>query len=523
MAEAGEGQLLTADQDVVIIGAGVAGLSAALHLAERGIAPLLLEADPRYPGGRLAGGEEVEVNGWRFRAEHGVHGLWSPYRNLQAMLARHNLRPVLVPALEESWYYQRRLEIKSAAVGSAIRHSWFPPPFHYLQLFLRWRFLAILTLDDWLFLFQVWSGLLLAVAIDPFAEDQPMEDIYLSDLVYYWPDPLRSFFISLARNGLTARPDEIPLSGFIAFLRFYTLLRRDAWEFGYLPENSGDTVIDPLVKKIESLGGRLRLGQRVAHLEQEGSGWRVHWLDSSQSGQALSCRAKSVILAVDARSAQAILNASRSGNAALGASYSYFPPSMETAVARFWFSRAPQPGPEAGVFSGEFVTDNFFWLHRLYDSYHQWHRATGGSALESHFYGPPELLANSDAFLLAYAQREVLSAFPELRGSVIHRTFQRNPPAHTLLSLGHADQHVGIETGWENLFCCGDWVRHPTPAFFLERACVTGIEAANALLKRRGLTPWPLIPYLPPETLARGIEWAMKAGRKLMRRKKETL
>jgi len=61
--------------------------------------------------GRLAGGDTIEFQQsgqtWRFRLEHGVHGFWSPYRNLQAMLARHNLRPVFVPAREEVWMYKR--------------------------------------------------------------------------------------------------------------------------------------------------------------------------------------------------------------------------------------------------------------------------------------------------------------------------------------------------------------------------------------------------------------------------------
>ena len=56
------------DQDrfpVVIVGAGLAGLTAGLVLAERGIQPLILEADTTWPGGRLAGGdpEAFEFNG----------------------------------------------------------------------------------------------------------------------------------------------------------------------------------------------------------------------------------------------------------------------------------------------------------------------------------------------------------------------------------------------------------------------------------------------------------------------------
>ena len=83
---------------VLIIGGGVAGLSAALHLAERGLHPLILEADEKFIGGRLAGGENIQIGDYTFRLEHGVHGIWSQYRNLQAMLARHSLRPVCVPA-----------------------------------------------------------------------------------------------------------------------------------------------------------------------------------------------------------------------------------------------------------------------------------------------------------------------------------------------------------------------------------------------------------------------------------------
>src|SRR5512134_197324 len=106
--------------DVMVIGGGIAGLSAGLHLAERGLQPLILEADEKFIGGRLAGGETIRVGSHSFRLEHGMHGVWSQYRNLQAMLARHNLRPVFVPAQEETWIHKDGTFIGRAAVGSAI-------------------------------------------------------------------------------------------------------------------------------------------------------------------------------------------------------------------------------------------------------------------------------------------------------------------------------------------------------------------------------------------------------------------
>jgi len=389
----------TGQEAVIVVGAGLAGLMAALHLAERGLAPLVLEADPAYVGGRVAGGEVVELNvagqHWRFRGDHGVHAVWSPYRNFQASLARHGLRPVLVPAQEEDWVYRRGGWLRRAPTGSAIRHSWIPAPFHYLNLFLHPRFLGMLTFDDLLGLLPVWGGLLWGLGVDPLAEGQPLEGLWLSDLVDGWSPALRALFIGLTRNGLSALPEEIPLSGFVAFLRFYTLLRRDAWAFGYLPADGGTCLAEPLAGRVRDLGGRIELGARVTRLERAGDGWRIV---VEQDGESVY-QARQAILAADAPNAAAILGASPA--LAAEATDLYWPRGMATAVVRLWFDRAPRKGSEAGVLSGDFVADNFFWLHRIQEPYVRWHRATGGSALELHVYGPPAVLAEPDAVLLA--------------------------------------------------------------------------------------------------------------------------
>src|SRR5512141_1916818 len=250
--------------DVIIIGGGIAGLSAALHLAERGLHALILEADEKFIGGRLAGGETVQIGNYSFRLEHGVHGIWSQYRNMQAMLARHNLRPVFVPAQEENWIYKTGKFVGMASVGSAIRRSFIPAPLHYLQLFLRGKFLWMLDIRDWASLFNVWAGLIMAVGIDPFGENQPMTGMTLGHMTRRWSPALKSFFLGLARNGLSSHPDEVSISGFIAFLRFYTLLRRDAWMFSYLPEEGGTSICEPLSARVCELGGEVRLGGRVS-------------------------------------------------------------------------------------------------------------------------------------------------------------------------------------------------------------------------------------------------------------------
>ena len=495
------------NSEIIIIGGGIAGLSAALHLAERGLKPLVLEADEKYLGGRLRGGEIIQIGEHSFRLEHGVHGIWSQYRNLQAMLARHSLRPVYVPAQEEQWIYRAGKRIWRIPVGSAIRRSIIPPPFHYLQLFFRPYFLFVLGLRELPALFNVWAGLSMAVGIDPIAEDQPMEGITLGDMTRKWSPALKSFFLGLARNGLSSHPDEVSISGFIAFLRFYTLMRRDAWMFSYLPDDGGTSICEPLGARIKQLGGEIRLGRRVTRIARDGDKWLV--TQESSSGEE-TLRAGQIILATNPKNSKQILRNS------FGPQIDdlFFPRALSNAIVRLWFDAKPRKMPEAGIFTGEFTLHNFFWLDRMYNPYRRWSRETGGSALEAHIYGPPETLAEPDAALLAKSIFEVQQTFPELRGHLIKQHLQRNAEVHTLPQVGAKEKYLGTVTPWENLFCAGDWVRHPMPSFFLERACATGIEAANAVLEKHGLEKWKLIEYLPAEPFVAWIEKLMVKGRK---------
>jgi carotenoid phi-ring synthase / carotenoid chi-ring synthase len=438
-----------------------------------------------------------------------VHGIWSSYRNLKSMLRRYDIVNQFTPATDEQWIYRIGDSIRRANIGSAIRNSLIPAPFHYIQLFLSPRFWGMLTLRDMLSIFNVWSVLSMALGIDPFVENQPMEGHTFGGALKKWGPAFRSLFFGLTRNGLATDPDQVPLAGFLAFLRFYTLMRRDAWSFEYLPNGSGE-VCEKLAAKILHLGGGIRFKSRVKRVEKA-EAWTVHW---EQDGTPGVDHAPFVILASDSPGAEAIIKSS------FPADNLFFPHGLGHAVIRLWFGKSPRSGPEAGMFSGDFVMHNFFWLERIYDSYKTWHTETGGACIEAHVYGPPSMLAQPDAVLLTHVITDVQRAFPELKGHLLGQSLQRNADTHTLPSLGARGTHLGIETPWENLFCAGDWVRHETPSFFLERACVTGLEAANRVLRAKGLDEFPVESYPPPEPLAAWIESLMMRGRKNRRGKR---
>jgi isorenieratene synthase len=495
--------------NAIIIGGGVAGLTAALHLAERGLKPLVLEADDRA-GGRLSGKDDIIINNYKFPNEHGVHGIWSSYVNFKHMLKRHEILPQLIPANEEQWIYRANNLVRRAPIGSVIRHSRLPAPLHYIQLFLLPQFWLMLDPRDWVGIFSVWSTLLMAIGIDPFVEDQPLEGLTFGASLKRWGPAMRALFFGLTRNGLSTDPDKAPLAGFLAFLRFYTVMRRDAWAFDYLPNGSGE-VIEKLSAKIKELGGEIRYGSRVKRMTKDGD-WVAH-IESDQVHESI--RAPYVILASDSPAAESIIkNSFPSDNL-------FFPHGLAHAVIRVWFDTVPRKTPESGIFSGDFIMHNFFWLHKIYEPYRKWHDETGGSCIEVHVYGPESVLAQSDAMLITNVLTDFYSAFPELKGHLIKPHIQRNAATHTLPALGSRGTHLGVDTPWENFFCAGDWVWLQNPSFFLERACVTGLEAANRMLSLCGKELFEVQSYPPPEPLAAWIESLIMKGRKRRKRRRK--
>lgn len=489
--------------DALIIGGGVAGLTAALHLAERGLKPLILEADENI-GGRLSGKAPIQIKGANFPIEHGVHGLWFSYLNLRAMLQRHGIISELRPAQAEQWIHRAHDIIRRVEIGSTIRNSLIPAPFHYIQLFASPQFLSMLGWRDWLSIFNVWSVLVMSIGIDPFVENQPLEGLTFGGALKKWGPTFRSLFFGLTRNGLSTDPDEVPLAGFLAFLRFYTVLRRDAWRFDYLP-NGGGEVCEKLSAKIINLGGEIKLKSRVRRVEKIDEAWTAHWNQGEING---ADSAPFIILATDSPATESIIKNS------FPAEKFFFPHGLGHAVIRLWFDTKLKNIPEAGMFSGDFIMHNFFWLDQIYTSYKKWNEATGGSCIEVHIYGPREVLAQTDALLITNVLTDIYRAYPKLKGHLLAPHLQRNADTHTLPALGARGTHLGIETSWKNLFCAGDWVRHEVPAFFLERACVTGLIAANKILESKNLAPWGVTPYPPSEPLAAWIESAMMRGRK---------
>ena len=497
---------------VVVIGSGLAGLTAAIHLAERDIPPLVLEADSEWPGGRLAGGAptafEYKGRVWSFKTEHGAHALWGGYDNMFAMLDRF-LQLKLCETGGEEWINRWGSQVQSVEAGSPVYKSWLPAPFHYLQLLLKPGFWSVITPLDFLSVPGILTSILMTLGFDPIREGIALDGLLMKDYFRGWTPNLRAAFTGLGHNLLAAASDNITLAGFIAAMRFYTMLRRDAWKLQYLPGNSHDCLIKPLIDGIKQRGGLVMTGTRAITLTRMDEYWQV-LVEDARLGGVRSIDARHVILAVEPSAAQELLTSSP--DTAEKATVIKFPPVMRNATARLWFDASPRPGAPCGMFTGDFALDNFFWLHRLHEEFFPWHEVTGGSAIEVHLYATDDILDQTDIMLTILATSEVQRAFPTLRNHFVYGAIRRNGQTQTQFVVPTRNS-LSVETPWPDILACGDWVAHPSPSFWMERCCVTGIEAANAVLKAHEAEPFSLIPPRQPEWLAQALGNAVRAGR----------
>lgn len=120
--------------DVVVIGAGFAGLSAAVRLAARGKSVVVCEEGPRL-GGRATAFTDRETGE---RVDNGQHALFGCYRDTYAFLRELDVDH-LAPL-------ERRLDVTMADESgrtARLRCPSWPPPWHLVGGILRWPALPL--------------------------------------------------------------------------------------------------------------------------------------------------------------------------------------------------------------------------------------------------------------------------------------------------------------------------------------------------------------------------------------------
>jgi isorenieratene synthase len=511
---------------VVVVGGGIAGICAALALAERGVPVLLLEKDEISFGGRAASkpGTRFEHAGrtWDFTLEHGMHGWWRQYKNFLGIVDRYDLRERLVDAEDQAVIFCDGKNVFKTNVGKETQITSVPEPLHHVKLLAKKNIRRMIGFSEIPRIGILAARVLEAIRFDPYDEVRKAEydRTPVSDFTRGMPLFFQAFLRSLCRSGFFSDPQEVSLWAFMLALQYYVFLRRDDQRFEFTRGPIVQSLFEPLLERVRQLGGQTEKGIEVERLERSSSGgWRIRWKRNGipASGTAMpdaggELYAPEVVLAVDVAAARRL----QEGSPHLAGVYgdiSVFRGRPSTVIRTWWTQRPSLDWAESGVFSGRAVIDCFFWLDRFQPEFSAWHDATGGAVSEAHIYAPLNLHELPDDELIRRVENDFESAYPEIQGSAVHRTVVRNAATHINFPVGCGTSFPKVKTCFRDMVLCGDWIDGGLPVLYSERACQTGLTAANELLAARGLQLHEILRPAPPPTHMRALQGVLRVGR----------
>ena len=513
---------------VVVVGGGIAGITAALSLAERGLKVLLLEMDPVSFGGRVASKPPTrfEHHGreWNFTLEHGMHGWWRQYKNFLALVERYGLRERLIDADDQAIVFFDGKSVFKTNVGKETQITAVPEPFHHVRLLAKKNIRRMIGFSELPRLGILAARVLEAIRFDPYDEVRKAEydRTPVSDFTKGMPLFFQAFLRSLCRSGFFSDPQEVSLWAFMLALQYYVFLRRDDQRFEFTRGPIVTSLFEPLLQRIRDLGGLTEKGIEVENLERTPhGGWRIRWRrrGSGPIPEATSMPdgggelfAPEVVLAVDVSAARKLLERSPDLARVYG-DISVFAGRPSTVIRTWWTRRPPLDWAESGVFSGRAVIDCFFWLDRFQEEFSAWHSTTGGAVSEAHIYAPLSLHELSDEELITRVEADFENAYPEIRKSAVHRTVVRNAATHINFPVGCGTSFPKVKTCFRDLVLCGDWIDGGSPVLYSERACQTGLTAANELLEVHGLERYEILRPAPPPAHMRALQGVLRGGR----------
>ncbi len=454
---------------VLVAGGGIAGIAAAVGLAERGLPVIMVEPHAQL-GGRVRAWP-VQHGGDQVTMSRGFHAFFRQYYNLRALLRR--VDPGLSRLTPLTDY---PLVLAGGHADSFARIPRTPPlnmaAFVAQSPSFRLRDLAAVDVPAAMELLDVDFP-------DTFsAYDGESANQFLDRL--HFPDGARHLALEVFARSFFAHPSDFSAGELVAMFHAYFLGSSEGLLFD-VPDDDYETALwGPLCRCLDRLGVELRLGERVAGL--------VVTADSIQVtlGSGAEISAASVVVAADPATTRDLLLDSSVGDAQWRERVAALRTAPPFAVWRVWLDRPVEPGRPAFIGTAGFgPLDNISVLDRFEDGARRWTSEHGGSVVELHAYA---LDQPDERTLKEQLRVELHRVYPELADASVLAEEWLVSADCPLAGTGPWRDRLTVRTSDPRVVLAGDGIRCDYPVALMERAATTGFLAANQLLADRGLS-----------------------------------
>ena len=470
--------------EAVVVGGGIAGVSAAVVLAERGVRVTLLEA-AEHLGGRLGAWPERLPDGTEQNVEHGFHAFFRHYYTWRSILRRIDpdlsfLAPIAsYPVISATWPAEDLSGLPAA------------PPLNLLALILRSKSLTrreMLRADP-----DAGRALL---SYDRATTTAELDDVDAASFLdrLGMTERTRSMLFEAFARSFFCNQGDLSAAELVAMFHYYFLGNPEGIGFDVPSTDHATAIWNPLREYLVRHGAEVCTGTPVSAVEADGQGWRV----SSSAGE-LSTR--HLVLAVDPGALRGLVTLGE--NAPLLKrqieSITVAPP---FAVSRLWLDRDVDAAraPFSAV-TGQPTLDSVAVYSRLEQPSRQWAWRTGGSIVELHSYSCPF----DDADVAAKALRDELAVlWPETADAAVLHRHDRLEATAPAFPPGLAGTRPTVRTDARGLRVAGDYVEMPYLSGLMERSAMSGVLAANDVLAELGAAAEP-VTGVPQRGLLAGL------------------
>lgn len=475
---------------VTVVGGGLAGMAAAVSLAERGATVTVREAGPVL-GGRLSSWPD-ELNGAAagdaVQMERGFHAFFRQYYNARALLRRIDPALGFLMPCDDYPLYGPNGSFQSFADLPRT------PPLNLAALVRRTPTLNLAGLRQ--INGDVAAEMLAFDGDDTYARFDSISAKDYLDQVNFPPEARRMLFEVFAHSFFN--PEEVMSAGeMLMMFHLYFCGSSEGILFDVLTEPFGDAVWAPLQRHLEQLGSVVSLDDPVDELAEP------------EAGEAL-------VLATTVEALQRIVEsnpwlappADSKANEHWRHDLSSLRQAPPFAVLRLWLDgdvrgdRAPFAGTAALG-----ILDNISCVHRYQGEARRWTMRHGGSVVELHAYALPVTHHNDDARVRRELLEQLHHVYPETAVMRIldeRLVLRSDCPS---FATGSYAARLPVATPHSQVKLAGDHVRLPFPTALMERAVSTGFLAANELLAPFGVADEPVWSVPPRGVLASLQSW----------------
>ena len=278
------GDKLEKPKKAVVVGGGLAGISAAMELAKRNFEVTLIEASADL-GGKLTGWD-VDALGQRFPVEHGFHGYFNQYYNLNEMFAESEVGDVFMPAPGYPVLFKDQpLEVFGKTpklfplnLFSVLQQSESLDVIPILKDFQQMIPVLDMFRYDYERTFEQYDG----IDFMTFCREEDIYRPFLRTVLHPFSDATMN------------RMEVLSAAEAIRYFHFYFMGSPEALGYRITKENCMDALVRPMERRLKELGVKIFSGKKVRKLLVDGE--RVSGIQLDGGG------AETVVAVVDASS-----------------------------------------------------------------------------------------------------------------------------------------------------------------------------------------------------------------------------